>query len=122
MIKVKFKNLNKSKFIEHEVSERISFVISKFDVIDEKEVVTTVEMENSPLQAGPDLFKIKVHINSGSFARITLEKENQNLFAALAEVSDHLLEVLSRTNDKTRVRERKKARDLLRRSGRELTS
>ena len=71
-------------------------------------------MENSPLQAGPDLFKVKLHVSRGRYDGITVEKSDSNLYVALAEVVDHMLEVLNRFGDRARVKERKRARELTR--------
>ena len=71
-------------------------------------------MENSPTQAGPDLFKVKLHILGARYDGVIVEKENSNLYAALAELSDHMLENLNRFGDKVRVKERTQARQLAR--------
>ncbi len=67
-------------------------------------------MENSPHQAGPDLFKVKIYISQGRYNGITIEKTNSNLYAALAELAEHMLEALNRFGDRARTRERRSAR------------
>ena len=42
-----------------------------------------------------------------------IETKDANLYVALAEVVDHLLERLNRFGDKARVKERKKARQFV---------
>ena len=74
----------------------------------------TLEIENSPTQAGPDLFKVKIHVSRGLYNGITVEKSNSNLYVALAEMVDHLLEKFNRFGDKARVKERTGARRLVR--------
>lgn len=112
MIQVKFKNLDKSEMAKEAVQVRVQTLTEKFPDLNGSKVQVTLEMENSPLQAGPDLFKVKFHVVRGRFDGVIVEKSNSNLYVALAEVVDHMLEVLNRTGDKARVKERKKARAL----------
>lgn len=112
-IQIKFKNLEKSEIAKEAVTERIEALVEKFSDLNESKLQVTLEMENSPTQAGPDLFKVKLHVLSGRFDGITVEKSDSNLYMALAEVVDHMLEVLNRFGDKIRVKERQKARHIV---------
>lgn len=112
MIQINFKNLDKSEMIRDTVQERVSAIIEKFEYLNESRVQVTLEMQNSPFQAGPDVFKVKLHIYRGRYDGITVEKSDSNIYVALAEVVDHMLEVLNRFGDRSRVRERKKARQI----------
>lgn len=114
MIQVKFKNLDKSELAREAVIERVEALVTKFQDLKESQITVTLEMENSPLQAGPDLFKVKLHIAHGRFDRTTLTKEDPNLYKALAMVADHIHEKLNRAGDKERVKNRMKARYLSR--------
>lgn len=110
MIQVKFKNLDKSELAREAVHDRIEALTEKFPDLSEAKVQVTLEMENSPIQAGPDLFKVKVHVLRSRYDGVTVEKSDSNLYVALAEVADHMLEKLNRVGDKVRVKERTKAR------------
>lgn len=112
MIQVKFKNLDKSEMAREAVEEKAVGLIEKFPDLNQSKIQVTLEMENSPIQAGPDLFKVKFHLSRGRYDGITVEKSHSNLYVALAEVNDHMLEVLNRFGDKARVKARKKAREL----------
>lgn len=106
MIKVNFKNLEKSDLARAAVEERFGTLMEKFEDLEFCKINVTLEMENSPLQAGPDVFSVKVHISSGPFRGITVRKERENLYGALADLMDHMLEVLNRHLDKKRKRRR----------------
>ncbi len=114
MIQIKFKNLEKSEMAREAVQNRIDSLAEKFSDLNESKLFVTLEMENSPIQAGPDLFKVKLHISSGRYKGITVEKADSNLYVALAEVVDHMLEKLNRFGDRARVKERKNARQIAR--------
>lgn len=114
MIQIKFKNLEKSEMACTAVLERIGVLEDKFPDLREGKILVTLEMENSPTQAGPDLFKVKVHISSGRYFGITVEKSDSNLYVALAELVDHMLERLNRFGDRMRVKERRLARQIAR--------
>jgi len=112
MIQVKFKNLEKSEMAREVVQERIEGLVEKFEDLNESKIQVTLEMENSRLQAGPDLLRVKAHILRGRYDGVIVEKSHSNLYIALAQVVDHMLEKLNRFGDKVRVRERTKARQI----------
>lgn len=112
MILIKFKNLEKSELAKEAVMDRIQSLIDKFPDLDGSRLQVTLEMENSPIQAGPDLFKVKFYISRGRYEGLIIEKANSNLYIALAEVIDHALELLNRFGDRKRVKERKLARKI----------
>ncbi len=112
MIQIKFKNLEKSEMAREAVQERIEALIEKFPDLSACKIQITLEMENSPLQAGPDLFKVKLHVARGRYDGVTFEKSDASLYVALAEVVEHMLEKLNRFGDRQRVQERTKARKI----------
>lgn len=112
MIQIKFKNLEKSELVSAATEDRLNTLIGKFPDLSHGKMRVTLEMENSPTQAGPDFFKVKVFVSSGRYRGMTVEKSNSNLYVALAEVVDHMLEALNRFGDRARVMERKMARKI----------
>jgi ribosome-associated translation inhibitor RaiA len=112
MIKVIFKNLDRSELATEAATERMEAVVEKFPDLENNLISITFEMLNSPVHAGPDLFSVKVHVSSGRYRGVRLEKSAPNLYLALAHVIEHMLEVLNRFGDRTRVKERKRARAL----------
>lgn len=114
MISVKFKNLDKSEMARDAAHGRIEALIEKFPDLAKSTIQVTLEMENSPAQAGLDIFKVKVHVARSRYDGITIEKADPNLYIALADVVDHMLENLNRFGDKARVRERRSAREIAR--------
>ncbi len=113
MILIKFKNLEKSEMAKEAVSEKIEALVEKFPDLAKCKIQVTLEMENSPMQAGPDFFKVKLLISSGKYSGITIEKAHSNLYVSLAEVSDHILENLNRVGDKIRIKNIKNARKIM---------
>ena len=114
MIQIKFKNLEKSEMAREAVEERIETLIQKFPDLSASKIQITLEMENSPSQAGPDLFRVKLHVARGRYDGITVDKGDSSLYVALAEVVGHMLEKLNRFGDRLRVKERTKARKIAR--------
>lgn len=110
MIKIKFKNLEKSEIITNTVNERLNQTITKFSDLKLSLINVTLEMENSMTQVGPDLFRVKLLISGGRYNGIIVNKSNSNLYVALAEVADLMLEKLNRFGDRHRVVQRGKAR------------
>lgn len=112
MIQIKFKNLDKSELVQEAVENRIEPLVDKFPDLIKSRVYVTLEMENSPAQPGPDLFKVKLHISNGRYRGITVEKESSSFYVALADVVEHMLERLNRFGDKARVKARRRARKI----------
>ena len=114
MIQIKFKNLERTEMAREAVEERIETLIQKFPDLSASKIQITLEMENSPSQAGPDLFRVKLHVARGRYNGITVDKADSSLYVALAEVVGHMLEKLNRFGDKLRVKERTSARKIAR--------
>jgi ribosome-associated translation inhibitor RaiA len=113
MAKIVFKNLEKSQLALQITEERFSSVYERFPELTSSNVHITLSMENSPTQAGADEFRVRFHCTSGKYKNVILEKSSTNLYTALAETVEHLLERLNRVGDKTRVKKIKSERDLL---------
>ncbi len=116
MIFVKFKNLEKSELAQDAVHERLETLLQKFPDLKQSRLQVTLEMLNSPTQAGPDLFNVKLHVLRARYDGVIVEKANSNLYVALADVVEHMLEKLNRVGDRARVKERRNARQLSRES------
>ncbi len=112
MIEVKFKNLERSELAKDAVTERFTNLTEKFADLKKSRLSVTIEMENSPIQAGPDLFSLKLFVSGGKYDRVTVTKADSNMYKALADLIDYMLEKLNRTTDKKRVKERKIARQM----------
>ncbi len=114
MIQVIFKDLDKSDLVEEAAVSRLQAVAERFPDLSAARMTVTLSMQNSPLKAGPDLFSVKVYCRGGRYRGLTLEKSAPNLYAALADVVDHMLERLNRFGDRARVKGRVRARKLSR--------
>ena len=113
MIQVKFKNMKKSELAVGIVKARILEAVTRFPKGGARSVIVTLEMENSPKQAGPDLYKVRTEIIGGRYHGLILEKDGPNLYKALADVNDRLLERLNRVSDRLRTKDRKKRREFI---------
>ena len=108
MIQFTFKNLDRSSLLEDLASDRIELILQKFPNLQSSDIKVTFEMQNSPFQAGADHFIVRINILRGRYKGIVLKKSSINIYVALADLVDHLLEVLNRSGDKDRVKSRKK--------------
>ncbi len=110
MLQIVFKNMDRSELATEAVSDRLMAVVDKFPDLQNCLISITLDMQNSPIQAGPDLFSVAVHVKSGRYRGVRLTKSASNLYIALAYTADHLLEKFNRFGDRTRVRLRNQAR------------
>ena len=113
MIRIVFKNLERSELAKEAALERIGDAVERFPELKNSRLTVTLSMENSPLQAGPDLFTVKVYSRGGRYRDLTLEKSASSLYMALADIVEHLLERLNRFSDRSRVKSRNHARKFL---------
>ncbi len=111
---IRFRNLEKSELAREATEQRLAPALARFPDLRLEDVVVTLSMENSRTQPGPDQFTVKIHFSTGRYRGITLQKSAGNLYGALAETVDHLLERLNRHGDKTRVKNRNLNRRLQR--------
>jgi ribosome-associated translation inhibitor RaiA len=110
MIRIIFKDLEKSELARNLAMERISTVVERFPDLRGHRIDTTLSMENSPTQAGPDVFTVKLFINGKRYKSVVIRKSASSLYVALADVVDHSLERLNRYGDKDRVKKRNMAK------------
>ena len=104
MFTVVFKNLDKSNLTKEAVITRLQETIDRFPDLAGHRMTVTLSMENSPQQAGPDHFTVKVHVRGKKYRDVLIEKSAMNMYLALADVNEHLLERLNRMGDRTRVK------------------
>ncbi len=116
MIKVIFKNLDKSELAKQAITERLTSVIEKFPDLEKSNINVTLEMQNSPYQAGPDLFSVKAQFSGGRYKGIRVQKSAQSFYVALADLAEHMLELLNRFGDRARIKARSSARKLIQQS------
>lgn len=110
MIQLLFKNLEPSDLVKDVVKTRIVTFVEKFPDLNGCKITVTLEMENSPSQAGPDSFSVKFFVATGRYRGVCVTKSAKSLYVASSDVLEHLLEKLNRFGDRTRVKERTHAR------------
>jgi len=109
-----FKNLDKSELAREIVRERIGDFFRKFPYLKKHDVRVCLSMENSYSQAGPDLFTAKMIVKGSRYKNLILEKSAPNLYQAIADLHEHLLERLNRAGDRRRVKSRNQKRRITR--------
>jgi ribosome-associated translation inhibitor RaiA len=112
MIKVTFKNLEKSNMARDIVLDRFSSIVDKFPELLAHRISLTLYMNNSSTQPGPDEFGVRVQIKGKKFDGIIVDKRSRTLYLAIAELNEALLEVLNRRTDKIRVKSRTRSKDI----------
>jgi len=109
-MRIVFRNLEKSEIAKEAVEDRLGDMVEKFPKLEKHKITVTLFMDNCPEQPGPDSFGVKVLIQGTGFKTISLCKTSPSLYLALADVREHLLEVLNRCGDRARVAERSQER------------
>jgi ribosome-associated translation inhibitor RaiA len=110
MLNVVFKGLKNSDLATEFILAKVNEIVEKFPKLQGRKINLTLSMENSPQQAGPDVFGVKIRIARSKFRDIIIEKKTHNLYLAAQEVCEALLERLNRDGDKRRIVKRQQAR------------
>lgn len=100
MLRIVFKNLEPSQLARNVVKDRIEPVLEKFPALEEHRVTLTLEMENSPTQAGLDLFTVTSIVSGLTFKNLKLRKSAENFYQATAEFVDAFSELLRQETDR----------------------
>jgi ribosome-associated translation inhibitor RaiA len=100
MLKIVFKNMESSQLAKETVQEKINRVIEKFPSLKDHKITLTLEMENSPKQAGPDLFTVSSMVSGKTYKGLKIKRSSGNFYIATAELADGLKELLSRESDR----------------------
>lgn len=101
-MKITFKNLERSELAIEAVEERISSLRDKFPSIQSRDITINLSMDNSPIQGGLDVFTVKIHLVSGQYKGVILEKSAPSLYVALASLVESSHERLKRFDEKAR--------------------
>lgn len=110
MVKIIFKDVESSIFTRILTEERLENISKKFPQLENHTLTVTLSMENSPLQPGPDIYSVHLRVSGPKFRRVFLKKKSRSFYLAIADLSESLLEVLSRAGERSRVAQRTKAR------------
>lgn len=102
MVKVIFKNLQKSDMVREIVTEKVQHVLSKFPDLKNAAATVFVEMENSLTHPGKDDFRIKLIMASRGNKPVVIQKESDNFYQAASVLADRLFDVLHRYVEKRR--------------------
>lgn len=102
MIRVMYKNLDHSDFVDNIVTERIQHVVDKFPEVKGATASVTVSKETSKTHIGPDIFQVKLILTHRGMKPVILQKENGNLYHATAVLADRLFESLHRHVERRR--------------------
>jgi ribosome-associated translation inhibitor RaiA len=94
-MKVVFKNMEPSGLARQIVEDKLGPVLDKFPTVKNHSLTVTLEMENSPAQAGPDMFTTWIVIKGPAISHFKLKRSDMNLYRALASLGDGLMERLS---------------------------
>jgi len=107
MLKIVFKNLESSQLAKNAVEERIRPIIDKFPSLEGHSVTLTIEMENSPKQAGPDFFSVSSLVMGRIYKELKIKRTSLSSYIANAAQTDALNKLLSRESDRLKKNHRK---------------
>ena len=106
MIKITFKNLEKSQLACDIVTEKFETLVKKFPDLSMHKIEVFLYMDNSFFKVGRDVFGVKVVITGKKYGGIVVEKRNMSLYIALDDLVLVMLGSLNRKGDRVRVKER----------------
>jgi ribosomal subunit interface protein len=111
MFKIIFKNMDSSELVKDIVSEKIQPIIEKYPALVGHQIVLTLEMENSPNQAGPDLFTVTSMVKGKTYKNLKIKRSSSNFYVAIGELADRFNEQLSKEINRLMQNNRKANRE-----------
>jgi ribosome-associated translation inhibitor RaiA len=111
MVNVVFKNLEKSTMVRDIVAGKLERVLEKFPRFATTLATVSVCTENSRVAGPPHYYSVKLRVQAKGLRPIIVEKKAVSLYAAVAELTDHALEILHRTVEKRRDQVRSSRRE-----------
>jgi ribosome-associated translation inhibitor RaiA len=100
MVQVVFKNMETSTLAKNVIQERVSHIVKKFPTLADHKITMTLEMYNSPKQAGPDMYSANVLVTGKTFKAIRLKKTSENFYHAIAVLMDRFVYTISKKSDR----------------------
>ncbi len=100
IVKIVFKNMESSQFVKGFIHERINPILDKFSSLQGHRITLTIEMENSPRQAGPDLFTVSSMVSGKIYKGLKVKRSSANFYLATAELAESLNQILGRESDR----------------------
>jgi ribosome-associated translation inhibitor RaiA len=100
MFKIVFKNMKSSTLISANLHNRLGPVLEKYPYLKRHRVTVTIEMENSPLHAGPDFYSISVMLTGKTFKDLRMKKSSDNIYLVVSDLTEGLTGYLSRTHER----------------------
>ena len=102
MVQVNFKNLERSPMVRQIVAEKMEKVLAKFPRFANTTATVSVSTENSRIVGPSHYYSVKLCVRAKGLRPIIIEKRAANFYAAVAEMTDHALEILHRSLEKRR--------------------
>jgi ribosome-associated translation inhibitor RaiA len=104
MVRVVFKNLEKSDMIRDIVGSKILHSLEKFPSLAKATATTIVSRDEARNKNGDEHFSVKLILAGNGIKPIIIEKSSNNLYQAVSIAADSAHEILHRAS--TRIRER----------------
>ncbi len=108
MTNVIYKNLDKSEAFTKSVNDKLDTLKYKFPELQKNSIRVTINMDNSPVKPGQQLFSVKFCINNGRYKGLTLRKSATCLYTALSIASEKLKNQIAKVKRKRRSKKREK--------------
>jgi ribosome-associated translation inhibitor RaiA len=103
MVKIVFKNLEKSDIIRKVAIARVQKALERFSDIDSLASTVVLSREHSREHAGLDEYSVKLILGAQGHRPVIVEKRAANFYQALAMVLDRAMDILHQSFAKERL-------------------
>jgi ribosome-associated translation inhibitor RaiA len=103
MVKVIFKNLEKSDLIRKIAAEKVEKALQKYAVVDPLASTVILSREHSREHSGLDEYSVKLMVGARGHKPVIVEKRSTSMMVALATVLDRAMDLLHQSLAKERL-------------------
>jgi ribosome-associated translation inhibitor RaiA len=100
MLNIVYKNFEPTNYTKEIILERIKPIINKFSLDHKHRVRITLEVVNSPSQAGADVYSITTFIHGITYKNFKMKRSSSDFFRAIADLVDGLQFQLGKENNR----------------------
>lgn len=107
MVKIQYKNLQRSEFVDNLIVEKMETLSTKHPELDRIRTYIWLEMQNSWSSNRPASFSVRAEVRGPAVGQFHMNKTGETLYEAIAELTSALEDKIAKLHDKKVARKKR---------------